>query len=579
MKRHLTIVKNKLKKLHIALNLFATLFLFTSNYLIAQQTTVSGTVTGENGTPLNAVSVTVKGTSRGTSTNSSGTFTLSAPSTATLVFSSVGYTSQEVAVAGRGNITVSLAASNTQLEQVVVIGYGTASKRDLTGSIVKVSGKDVADKPNANPVASLQGKVAGLSIVNSGTPGRAPDIRIRGTISIGSVTPLYVVDGIFNDNIDYLNPNDIESIEILKDPSSLAIFGVRGAAGVIAITTKRAKAGQVLINFNTSYGFKKLVDKIKLADAQQFKTLYEEERANLGITTPFDYSPWTANTDWIDAVSRTGHFSSNNLSIAASSERNRFTMGLGFISDEGIIRHEKLEKLTFSVSDEVKLSKAIKVGVNFNQTRQNLPYDATWVLDAARKVAPMVPAATKSVYTKNPYGLDSGNYNLYYGLPAIQNSGVDNPLISVENTWNKRKSVEYRSVGSVFAEVSFLRNFTFRASLYGDMSNVNTRSYTPLYDAYDAASDAPFNYTTSTSVSESDQTYKKFQQDYILNYKQNFGEHSISAVAGWTTYYFSNFNRSGSVRQSATGSPIPDDERFWFISNGFGDALSQKSKF
>ena len=151
-------------------------------------------------------------------------------------------------------------------------------------------------------------KVAGLSVVNSGTPGKAPDIRIRGTVSIGQVHPLYVVDGIFNDNIDYINPNDIESIEILKDPSSLAIFGVRGATGVIAITTKRAKAGQVTVNFNTSYGFKKLVDKIELADAEEFKTLFDEERANNGVTDPYDYTGLDANTDWIDAVTQTGNF-------------------------------------------------------------------------------------------------------------------------------------------------------------------------------------------------------------------------------------------------------------------------------
>src|SRR5439155_3548409 len=163
------------------------------------------------------------------------------------------------------------------------IGYGTAQKRDLTGSIAKVDGKEVADKPNSNPVSSLQGKVAGLYVVNSGTPGQQPDIRIRGTTSIGQVAPLYVVDGIFEDNIDYLNPNDIESIEILKDPSSLAIFGVKGATGVIAITTKKAKAGQVVINFSSSYGFKKLVDKIGLADSATFNKLFNEENANNGI--------------------------------------------------------------------------------------------------------------------------------------------------------------------------------------------------------------------------------------------------------------------------------------------------------
>ncbi|HUP13579.1 MAG TPA: SusC/RagA family TonB-linked outer membrane protein, partial [Niastella sp.] len=555
------------------------LTLFLSTIVFAQETrAVSGRVVSGTGQGLSGASVRVKGTNVGTSTDSTGAFTVTAGPAATLVVSYVGYTAQELTLSqNQTDVEITLQASGAQLNEVVVIGYGTASKRDLTGSIVKVSGKDISDKPNANPVASLQGRVAGLSVVNSGTPGRSPDIRIRGTISIGSVNPLYVVDGIFNDNIDYLNPNDIESIEILKDPSSLAIFGVRGAAGVIAITTKKARAGQTIITFNTSYGFKKLVDKIKLADAEQFKTLYDEERANLELTTPFDYTPWTANTDWVDAVTRTGHFNSNNLSIASSSERNRFNLGVGYISDEGIILHEKLEKLTFSFNDEVKLNSALRIGVNFNQTRQDLPYDATWVLDAARKVAPMVPSGTKSVFTKNPYGLDSGFYDLYYGLPAIQNSGVDNPLISVENTWNKRKSIEYRSVGSVFAEISFLRSLSFRATVYGDMSNVNTRSYNPLYAAYDAATDAPFAYSTSTSVSENDQTYKKFQQDYILNFKQNFGDHSLSAVAGWTTYYFGNFNRSGSVRQSSTGSAIPNDKRFWYISNGFGDAVSQRA--
>src|SRR5258706_5822680 len=288
---------------------------------------VRGKVTGEGGLPVAGAWVQVKGTSIGTTTNNEGNFTLTvANANVTLVISSVGYDLHEISLAGKTDVTVALTTSTKVMDQVVVIGYGTASKRDLTGSIVKIAGKDVADKPNTNPVASLQGKVAGLAIVNSGTPGQAPDIRIRGTISIGSVTPLYVVDGLFTDNIDYINPNDIESIEILKDPSSLAIFGVKGANGVIAITTKKAKAGQVLINFNTSYGFKKLVDKIKMANADQFTTLFAQENANNGVPTP-DYSALTANTDWIDAVTRVGNFNNNNLSIAASTEKNKFNFG------------------------------------------------------------------------------------------------------------------------------------------------------------------------------------------------------------------------------------------------------------
>jgi TonB-linked SusC/RagA family outer membrane protein len=548
---------------------------------VAPEITVKGRVTDENGSPLAGASIRVKGSTLGVSANSNGEFSITVPDDAVLIFSYVGYDEKQVSVSGQSTINVSLNASAKVQDQVVVIGYGTAAKRDLTGSIVKISGKEVADRPNTNPISSLQGKVAGLSIVNSGTPGQAPDIRIRGTISIGSVTPLYVVDGVFNDNIDYINPNDIESIEILKDPSSLAIFGVRGAAGVIAVTTKKAKSGQITINFNSSYGFKKLVDKIELADAEQFKTLFEEEKANLNTPIPpFDYTPWTANTDWIDAVTRTGNFTASNLSVSGSSERNKFTMGVGYTFDEGIIKHEKLEKILFSLNDEFRISKGIKVGFNFNGVRQDNPfYNARFMLDQARKVIPFVPSGTKNVYAKNPYGLDSMNQDLYYELPSIQNSGVVNPLIELENEWDKTKSIEYRMVSSAFAEITFLKDFTWRSTLYGDFSNVNTRKYEPLYNSYDVVSNKTFLVGSSTSVNEDDNTWKKFQQDHILTYKKKFGaSHNLTASAGFTTYYFGNFNRSGSVNQSSTGSAIPDDERFWYISNGFGDPQSQRAR-
>lgn len=551
-----------------------------SKVAAAPEIRVSGRITDENGNPLSGASIRVKGTSLGVSANTNGEFSITVPDDAVLIISYVGYEERQIPVSGQTTINVSLKSSVKIQDEIVVTGYGTASKRDLTGSIVKISGKVVADKPNTNPISSLQGKVAGLSVVNSGTPGQAPDIRIRGTISIGSVTPLYVVDGVFNDNIDYINPNDIESIDILKDPSSLAIFGVKGAAGVIAITTKKAKSGQLLINLNSSWGFKKLVDKIKLANADQFKTLFEEEKANLNTPIPpFDYTPWTANTDWIDAVTRTGHFNANNLSVSGATDKNKFTMGVGYTFDEGLIRHERLEKYLFSLSDEFKISKGIKVGFNFNGVRQHNPfYNARFMLDEARKVVPIVPSGTKTVYAKNPYGLDSMNQNLYYELPSIQNSGVVNPLIELENEWNKTISIEYRMVSSVFAEINFLKDFNFRSTLYGDLSTVNTRKYTPLYNSYDVVSNAVFLVSPATKVVEDDNTYRKYQQDHILTYKKKIGgSHNITASAGFTTYYFGNFNRSGSVNQSSTGSSIPDDKRFWYISNGFGDPQSQRA--
>ena len=546
---------------------------------VAPEIRVTGKITDESGNPLAGASIRVKGTNLGVSADSKGDYAITVPDDAVLIFTYVGFEERQISVSGQATINVSLKGSTKIQDEVVVTGYGTAAKRDLTGSIVKISGKEVADRPNTNPIASLQGKVAGLSVVNSGTPGQAPDIRIRGTISIGSVSPLYVVDGIFNDNIDYLNPNDIESIEILKDPSSLAIFGVKGAAGVIAITTKKARAGQVVINFNSSYGFKKLVDKIELADAATFKTLFEEEKANLNTPiAPFDYTPWTGNTDWIDAVTRTGKFNANNLTLSGSTDKNKFTMGLGYTRDEGLIKHEKLEKWLFSLADEFKLSKGIRVGFNFNGVRQHNPYNATWILDAARKVIPIVSANYTTVYAKNPYGLDSMNQNLYSELPLIQTSGVVNPLISLENEWDKTISIEYRMVGSAFAEISFLRDFSFKSTLYGDLSTVNTRRYLPLYNSYDPSVNAVFLASPSTRVSEDDQTWRKYQQDHILTYKKRIrGSHNVNATLGFTTYYFGNFNRSATVNQSGTGSPIPDDERFWYISNKFGDPQSQRS--
>ncbi|HET9745225.1 MAG TPA: SusC/RagA family TonB-linked outer membrane protein, partial [Chitinophagaceae bacterium] len=528
---------------------------------------VTGKITDENGNPLAGASIRVKGSNIGVSADSKGDYAITVPDDAVLIITYVGYDERQIPVSGQTTINVSLTPSTKIQDEVVVTGYGTAAKRDLTGSIVKISGKEVADRPNTNPIASLQGKVAGLSVVNSGTPGQAPDIRIRGTISIGSVSPLYVVDGIFNDNIDYLNPNDIESIEILKDPSSLAIFGVKGAAGVIAITTKKAKAGQVIINFNSSYGFKKLVDKIELADAATFKTLFEEEKANLNTPIPpFDYTPWTGNTDWIDAVTRTGKFNASNLSLSGSTDKNKFSMGLGYTRDEGLIKYEKLEKWLFSLTDEFRLSKGIRVGFNFNGVRQHNPYNATWILDAARKVVPIVSADYTTVYTKNPYGLDSMNQNLYSELPILQTSGVVNPLIYMENEWDKTISIEYRMVGSAFAEINFLRDFSFKSTLYGDLSTLNTRRYLPLYNSYDPSVNAVFLASPSTRVTEDDQTWRKYQQDHILTYKKKIrGSHNVNATLGFTTYYFGNFNRSASVNQSATGAPIPNDERFWYI--------------
>lgn len=538
--------------------------LFASFQLFAQGGRVTGKVTSGSD-PVVGASVFVKGTKVGTTTDATGSFAISVADNAVLVISSVGYESQEVAVAGKTSLSVSLNPSAQKIDEVVVIGYGTASKRDLTGSITKLNGREVSDKPNANPVASLQGKVAGLQVVNSGKPGQEPDIRIRGTNSIGGAKPLYLVDGIFNDNISFLNPNDIESIEVLKDPSSLAIFGVRGANGVIAITTKKAKSGQMNINFNSSFGQSSLVDKIKMVDAAQFKLLFQEELSNIGAA-PFDFNPWGANTDWVDAMTQKGSMNSTNLSLSSATDRNRFYMSVGTYNEEGIVKHEKLSRITLNINNEVKLSDKFKVGFSMSGIRQRNPYShSRGLLYNARRVLPITPVF-------------NSQRNAYYNL-AVQSGQMTNPAMELNNNWDKELTYENRMVGNVFAEINFLKNLTLRSTFYADMSNVDSRTYTPLDSTYDPITNkvSLHNGYLVTAVSQSNQRWNKFQQDHILTYKKSFGDHGITAMGGFTTYYNDYRGQFGSVRQSLTGAAIPNDKRFWYIDNGFGDRSTRVS--
>lgn len=549
-----------------------------------QEVRITGKITNESGEPLAGVSITVKGSRTGTTTDAAGNFALTVPDNATLVISSVGYETQEVAVGGRTSITVSLKQSENMQDAVVVIGYGTANRRDLTGSIVKVGGDVIASQPNANPLASLQNRVAGLSIVNNAIPGSAPDVRIRGTISVGTTRPIYIVDGIFTDNLDFVNPSEIESMEILKDPSSLAVFGIKGAGGAIIVTTKKAKVGQININFNTTIGSKKLVDKIAMANGTEFRNLLTFEANNRVADDPsagslLDFvnngglAAYTGNTDWVDAVTRTAFFNTNNLSIDASTEKNRFHMGLGYTHDQGLVKHVKYERLTINLNDEFRISKRWKIGFNIIGSKEKLPY-GSGALEEARRALPIIPSDTKSFFTKNPYGLDSGYYNLYAQTPIIQNSET-NPLANLEANHDKKIDDRYRLVGSAFVDIDITTGLNFRATWYGDFLWRNNREYTPLANLYNPVDNSIIIRTPTTAVRQDLINQQNFQQDYIATYRKKFGDNNLTVAGGFTTY-FHHYEQSGTtVSQSTPGlSTIPNDPAFWYINSGFGDRRS-----
>ena len=448
-----------------------------------------------------------------------------------------------------------------QIEEVVMIGYGSAKKRDLTGSIAKVGGGDIADKPNPNPVASLQGKVAGLSIVNSGQPGVNPDIRLRGTVSRYNTAPLYVVDGLWADNLDFVNPNDIESIEVLKDASSLAIFGNRGANGVILVTTKKGKSGKPTINFTSSLGVKFLTGKPEMTNASQFKQLYDISRANQGYSPYSYYNIYTADTDWIDAISNNGAIiNNNNVSFSSSTEKNKLYFGLGYIYDEGLVKGEKLQRFTLNFNDEFQVNNNIKIGFQMNGSSTQNP-----ILNSFGSTLLAVPIVS-------PYNEQQGMYNQ---LPAgLGDAQVGNPVLAAQLNASTNISRTYRAVASAFAEIKILKDFTFKSTWTADMTFGNNRGYTPVIKTWvgESNTDTYYGGNTLTGVYQGKSDLVKAQVENYLTWNKNYAGHNISAMAGYTFTDGGYSSISGTIKQYANGQAIPFDKRFWYLNvTPFGD--------
>ncbi len=536
--------------------------LLSGTTVFAQEKTVTGVVTDSFNEPLIGVSIVVQGTSNGVVTDMDGKYSIKATPGSTLQFSYVGMEKQSVKVGNQNVVNVQLKDDSQMLAETVVIGYGSAKKRDLTGSITNIKGDEIANKPVANPLSALQGKVAGVQVINSGKAGEDPEIRVRGTNSINGYKPLYVVDGLFNDNINFLNPQDIESMEILKDPSSLAIFGVRGANGVIIITTKKAKVGQTRVNINGSFGFKSVPNQIEMVDAAGFKELYNEQLRNEG-SPEFDFTGWNGNTNWQDEIFQTGFITNNNVSITGASEKHSFYLGAGYAYEQGNIKNEKYSKITLSVSNEYKLTDNFRVGFQFNGARI-LPADTKTVTTAVRAT----PVAT----------VFNDQYGLYTTLPEFQKAQMNNPMVDVDLKANTTKAENYRGSGNVYAEWDFLKHFQFKAMFSMDYASNNSRKYTPIIQVYDASAEGSVVTLGDgkTGVSQAKQTEMKTQSDYLLTYTNTWGEHSLTATAGFTTY-FNKLEQLGAARAQGVGLVIPDNSDKWYVSIGDAGTATNES--
>lgn len=533
--------------------LLVTFFLMVGQ-VDAQEFKVAGKVTSsEDGQGLPGVSIQIKGTTNGVITDLDGNYSLSVNTGAELVFTFLGYTSQTIAVGSKSVIDVRLDLDVKSLEEVVVVGYGTQRKRDVTGTITSLKAAEIVDKPAVNPLSVIQGKVAGVTVTNSGQAGASPTIRIRGVGSVSGTSPLYVVDGIFATNIDFLNPNDIASMEILKDASSLAMFGVQGANGVIIITTKRAKVGETTVNFSSYVGIQRVNNRIDLVDAEQFKTLYNEQLLNLA-SPAFDFTNYTANTDWQDLIFREALITNNSISIASGTERNTANFSLNYFKQEGVVKYDAYSRYTARLRDEYKVNNNLKIGGDLSLFHwQREPQTAN--INTALYAAPVYQPRDAN-----------GNWN---ASPSFQRAQVTNPLAMTEIYKDKNLSSGYRFVGSAFAEIKFLNNFSWKSVFYTDLGFNKSRSYNPLYEIGVGDELAQFN--RITSVNQSNETFTSWQMDHTLNYSKTFGtSHDLSILAG-TTSQFVGSDFIGGGRQSLSPINIPNNPDLWYLNIGTND--------
>lgn len=514
---------------------------------------VSGKVTTATGEPLSGISVSIKGTTVGTTTNEEGNFSLTVPDDATIVFSSVGYATIEEKVNGRTTINIIMQSAESTMENVVVVGYGTQKKRDLTGSIGTVKGEEVSKMPATNPVASLQGKISGLTVANSGRAGESPVVRIRGVNSTTSASPVYVVDGLLVDNIEFLNPMDIESIDVLKDPSSIAIYGLRAANGVIAVTTKQAAKGKTRINFQSILSVQQVQDKIKVTDAAGFIKLFQEQENNLNVpaANKFNFTNFTANTNWQDQIFQKAVMTSNNISVANSSEKSTTYLNIGYTNQDGVVKNDSYKRYLLHLKEEIRINKSIKVGgdisgyhASFNPPAASISH-ALWA-------APVFPIKYDE--------------NTYYSPPFFQSSSISNPVASLARDDRNSVNKNYRVLGNIFAEIKLPYNLTWRSTVYGDMSFYTRRSYTRRPFSYMNLSDGVITRDTiaRTAVRQVQGESKRFQQDHTLTYDAKFGGgHTLTAVGGVTTIQNNGSVVDVSGRDNALF--IPDNPDYWYL--------------
>ncbi len=501
---------------------------------------VTGKVTSDDDkSGMPGVNIIVKGTTLGTVTDVNGDFSIDVPdANSVLVFSYVGYVSQEIPVNGQTIINVVLAVDAKQLGELIIVGYGTREKKDLTGSVARVTTEEIESVPVYSVEQALNGRAPGVMVQqNSGEPGGRLEVRIRGGNSmIGSNSPLYVVDGVAMTNgIEYINPSDVESIDILKDASATAIYGSRGANGVVIITTKRGKKNEKgTIEINSYYGVQKEINRYEMLDAKQYAVVANEWAKNSGLPPLYDVDQvQNPGTDWQDVIFRTAPIQSHTINFSGGSEATRYSFSTNFYQQDGLIIQTGAKRGTMRLALDHNVNKLVTIGTNVMLSRREVRRLSVNNGNLGGRIYTDAMAMPPTL--EGPYD-DQGNLYQIEAMPEYSFVSLDvrNPLYHARR---KDRSMTNSILTNAFVELNLAKGLKFRSMFGLEYGNTINEVFVPIVYSNDLGS-ASDGYDNSSS----------FLNENILTYTRDIGEnHNINIVGGYTTQTFQTRFESAAV--------------------------------
>ncbi len=517
--------------------------LFVSAGFAQDRIEVSGVVTdAATNEPLIGVTVAEKGKKgNGTATDLNGHFALKVPSNGTLTFSYVGYASQEVPVEGQTMLSVALSENQQMLDEIVVIGYGVQKKADLTGAVAVVD-MDEAKKTQATNIAEmLQGQAAGVSVQTTGNPGEMSNVRIRGIGSFSSVGPLYVIDGLIVNDVNHLNPQEIETMQVLKDASAAAIYGARGANGVIVITTKKGKKGKPTLDISANFSVADMPKTIKMKSTPEF--MYYNEQSYINSNTAWPAAGIAAgtmlpNTDWQKAVFQVGTTQDYNLMYTQGTDHVNMAVGAGYLNQTGILEGPEYERVTARINTDATYG-IFKIGENLTfQHTDNMTTNSGSFANAL-STPPVIP-----VYDPNE---PSGRGGFGYGSATFP-TYTTNPVANQESIRNQQ--VNDRVIGNLFVELDIWKYFKYKFNFGVDAWFGRTKTINHCYTMRMASGEQRYNDILDDIR---DQRFTLLME-HTLNYNQKIGKHTIGALVGYTTEDVNwNYLRNQGYNQKVDG--------------------------